>query len=134
MPSAPAKSAGDARCASQDPFIQSTLPHTISTPICFSSAFFLRRTQQAERGKILHAKVRRYFFPNLAVWKSARMKHCFECLNIASQTTNNSWRNSKQSFTKPYDNYTPFPGARSPFLESPGSLPDPRVSLMINVC
>ena len=41
----PAKSAGDARYASQDPFIQSTLPHTIPTPICIRNAFFLRRTQ-----------------------------------------------------------------------------------------
>ena len=41
--SAPAKSAGDARYASQDPFIQSRLSHTISTPICIRSAFFLRR-------------------------------------------------------------------------------------------
>ena len=46
MSSAPAKSAGDARYASQDTFIQSTLSHTISTPICIRSAFFLRRTQQ----------------------------------------------------------------------------------------
>ena len=39
--------AGDARYASQDPrFIQSTLSHTISNPICNRSAFFLRRTQQ----------------------------------------------------------------------------------------
>ena len=45
MSSAPAKSAGDARYASQDPFIQSTLSHTISTLICIRSAFFLRRTQ-----------------------------------------------------------------------------------------
>ena len=45
MSSAPAKSAGDARYASQDPFIQSTLSHTISTPICIRSAFFLRSTQ-----------------------------------------------------------------------------------------
>ena len=34
MSSAPAKSAGDARYASQDLFIQSLLSHTISTPIC----------------------------------------------------------------------------------------------------
>ena len=34
MSSTPAKSAGDARYAYQDPFIQSTLSHTISTPIC----------------------------------------------------------------------------------------------------
>ena len=45
MSCAPANSAGDARYASQDPFIQSTLSHTISTPICIRSAFFLRRTQ-----------------------------------------------------------------------------------------
>ena len=47
MSSAPAKSAGDARYACQDPFIQSTMSHTISTPICIRSAFFLhvRRTQ-----------------------------------------------------------------------------------------
>ena len=37
---APAKSAGDARYASQDPFIQSTLSHIISTPICIRSTFF----------------------------------------------------------------------------------------------
>ena len=43
MSSAPAKSAGDARYASQDPFIQSTLSHTISTPICIRSAFFVRK-------------------------------------------------------------------------------------------
>ena len=42
--SAPAKSAGDARYASQDPFIR-WLSHTISTPNAISSAFFLRRTQ-----------------------------------------------------------------------------------------
>ena len=42
---APAKSAGDARYTSQDPFIQSTLSHIISTSICIRSAFFLRRTQ-----------------------------------------------------------------------------------------
>ena len=47
MSAAPAKSAGYARYASQDPFIQSTMSHTISTPICIRSAFFLpvRRTQ-----------------------------------------------------------------------------------------
>ena len=44
MSSAPAKSAGDARYASQDPFIHS-LSHTILTPICIRSAFFLRRMQ-----------------------------------------------------------------------------------------
>ena len=42
MSSAPAKSSGDARYASQDPFIQSTLSHTISTPNCIRSAFFQR--------------------------------------------------------------------------------------------
>ena len=46
MSSAPAKSAGDPRYSSQDPFIQSTLSDIISTPICVRSAFFLRRTQQ----------------------------------------------------------------------------------------
>ena len=48
MSSAPEKSAGDARYVFQDPFIQSTLSHTISTPIMISisSAFLLRRTQQ----------------------------------------------------------------------------------------
>ena len=46
MSSIPVKSAVNARYASQDPFVQSTLFHTISTPICISSAFFLRRTQQ----------------------------------------------------------------------------------------
>ena len=48
MSSAPAKSVGDARYASQGPFIhgnQRWLSHTISTPICIRSAFFLRRTQ-----------------------------------------------------------------------------------------
>ena len=34
MSSAPAKSTGDARYASQDPIIQSMLSYTISTPIC----------------------------------------------------------------------------------------------------
>ena len=42
---APTKSAGNARYASQDTFIQSLLSHTISTPIFIKSAFFLRRTQ-----------------------------------------------------------------------------------------
>ena len=41
---APEKSAGDARYASQDPSIQSKLSYTISTPICFRGASFLRRT------------------------------------------------------------------------------------------
>ena len=50
MSSAPAKSAGDARYASQDSFIQSTLSHTISTPVCIRSAFFLRRTQKEING------------------------------------------------------------------------------------
>ena len=45
MSTAPAKSAGDARYACQDPFIQSTLSHTISTPISIKSSFFLHRTQ-----------------------------------------------------------------------------------------
>ena len=47
MPTAPAKtSAGDARYASQDPFIPAiNIVHTISTPICIKSAFFLRRVQ-----------------------------------------------------------------------------------------
>ena len=45
MSSAPAKSAGDARYASQDPFIR-LLSHTISTPNAIRSAFFLRRTRQ----------------------------------------------------------------------------------------
>ena len=54
MSSAPAKkntkSAGDARYASQDPSVhsgnnESTLSHTISTPIRIRSAFFLGRTQ-----------------------------------------------------------------------------------------
>ena len=40
MSSAPAKSAEDVKYASKDPFIQSTLFHTISTPICIWSAFF----------------------------------------------------------------------------------------------
>ena len=42
--SAPANSVGGARCASQDPFFQSTLSHTISTPVCIRSALFLHRT------------------------------------------------------------------------------------------
>ena len=44
--SAPEKSAGDARYASQDPFTHSLidwLPHTISTPKAIRSALFLRR-------------------------------------------------------------------------------------------
>ena len=49
MSFAPAKSAGDTRYASQDPFIHSTLSHTISTPICIRSAFFLPRTQIVTR-------------------------------------------------------------------------------------
>ena len=47
MSSAPAKSAGDARYVSQHPFIQSTLSHTISTPIRIRRAFFLRRIRLA---------------------------------------------------------------------------------------
>ena len=44
MSSAHVKSiCGDARYASQDPFIQSTLSLTISTPICIRSAFFLHQ-------------------------------------------------------------------------------------------
>ena len=43
MSSAPVKSAGNARYASQDPFIHS-LSHAISTPICIGSAFFLCQT------------------------------------------------------------------------------------------
>ena len=39
MLSAPAKSAGIARYTSHDPFIQSMLSHTISTPICIRSVF-----------------------------------------------------------------------------------------------
>ena len=53
MSSAPAKSARDARYASQDPFIHRTLSHIISTPICIRSAFFLRRTQLARAIKTL---------------------------------------------------------------------------------
>ena len=49
MSSAPTKSVGDARYASQDPFIQSTLSHAILTPICNRSAFFLRRTQKINK-------------------------------------------------------------------------------------
>ena len=45
MSSTPAKSAGGIRYASQDPFIQSTLSHTISIPICIRSALVLRRTR-----------------------------------------------------------------------------------------
>ena len=45
MPSARAKSAGYARCASQDPFVDSNIIIIISTPICIRSAFFLRRMQ-----------------------------------------------------------------------------------------
>ena len=44
MSSAPAKSEGDARYTQHDPFIQSTLTHTISTPICIRNTFLLRRT------------------------------------------------------------------------------------------
>ena len=40
-----AKSVGDARYTSQDPFIQSTLSHTILTPIYIWSAFFLPQMQ-----------------------------------------------------------------------------------------
>ena len=49
MSSAPAKSAGDARYVSQDPFIHSIsmLSHTISTPICIRSVFFLHRMQRS---------------------------------------------------------------------------------------
>ena len=46
MSPAAAKSAGDARYASQYPFNQSTLSHSISTPICIRSAFFLCRIQK----------------------------------------------------------------------------------------
>ena len=46
MSSAPVKSARDARYASQDPFMQSMLSHTIATPICISNVFILRRMQQ----------------------------------------------------------------------------------------
>ena len=45
MSSAPAKSAGDVRYASQDPFIQSTLSHAIPTPICIIRSASVRRTQ-----------------------------------------------------------------------------------------
>ena len=45
MSSSPVKSAGDAGYASQYPFIQSTLSHTISTPICIGSALVLRQMQ-----------------------------------------------------------------------------------------
>ena len=49
MSSAPAKSAEDAGYTSQDPFTQSTLSDTISTSICFRSAFqFLRRAQRGD--------------------------------------------------------------------------------------
>ena len=44
MSSTPAKSAGDARYAFQDPFIQTTLSHTISTPICIGvRSFYVER-------------------------------------------------------------------------------------------
>ena len=48
MLSTPAKSAGDASYASQDPFVDrsTVMSPTISTPICIRSTFFLRRTQQ----------------------------------------------------------------------------------------
>ena len=39
MSSTPAKSAGDTRYMPQDPLIQSTLSHTISTPVCINSVF-----------------------------------------------------------------------------------------------
>ena len=48
MSSAPAKSAGDARYASQDPFIQPTFSHTISTPICIRRrvrSFYIERNK-----------------------------------------------------------------------------------------
>ena len=47
MSSAAAKSAGDARYTSLDPIIQSTLSHTITTPICIRSVFFLRQMQRS---------------------------------------------------------------------------------------
>ena len=47
MSSANAKSAGDATYKSQDPFIQSMLSHTILTPICIRSVFFLLHSGQS---------------------------------------------------------------------------------------
>ena len=52
MSSTPAKSAGGARYASQATFIHSTLSHTISSPICTRSAFFLGRTQSKQTSLI----------------------------------------------------------------------------------
>ena len=44
------------------------------------------------------------FLTNFEVFGNRR-KHSFECMfDIASQTIDNSWRNSKQKFTKFYDN------------------------------
>ena len=47
MSSAPGKSARDARYTSQDPFVQSTLSHTISTPVLLGvrSSFVADRSQ-----------------------------------------------------------------------------------------
>ena len=47
MSSAPEKSAGDVRYASQDPFIHGNQRRPISTPICIGGTFFLRRTQKS---------------------------------------------------------------------------------------
>ena len=60
MSSATAKSAGDARYAPHDPFVQSTLSHTILTSICIRSAFLLRQTQlMYERPSELCTQLRR---------------------------------------------------------------------------
>ena len=48
MSSAPAKSSGGCQIRVPRPFIQSMLSHTILTPICIRSEFFLRRTQNSE--------------------------------------------------------------------------------------
>ena len=69
-PSTPAKYAGDARYASQDPFIQSTLSHTISSPL------FLRQTQQLHlcASNVMPFKIPIWFYTLFAmVSKSASM-------------------------------------------------------------
>ena len=43
------------------------------------------------------------FLTNLEVFGN-RSKHSYRVFDVASQTIDNSWRNSKQKFTKFYDN------------------------------
>ena len=52
MSSTPAKSAGDTRYGSQDPFRIRWFSHTISTPNATSSAFFLRRTESVKQSSL----------------------------------------------------------------------------------